>query len=95
MADAGATRDILEFVLTLSQNPDKAQAYKANPTELMTAEGLSPELQQEILAAQQAELSKRVAPLDDDGGDVANNSGNSGGGGGTTVILAVVVVVVA
>ncbi|MGI8668210.1 MAG: SAM-dependent methyltransferase [Jatrophihabitans sp.] len=86
MADAASTREIVDFVLMLSQNPDKATQYKANPSELMTAEGISASSQQEILAAQQTELTRRTANFED--GDTANNDG----GGGSTVIVAVIVV---
>jgi hypothetical protein len=91
MADAQSTRSVVDFVLDLSQNPDKAAEYKADPAAYMTSYGLDANLQQEILQAQQSALASHTSRFDE-GGEVA---GGGESGGGTTVILVVVVVVVA
>ncbi|MBV9822655.1 MAG: hypothetical protein JO144_10490 [Actinobacteria bacterium] len=92
MTAAQRTRTIIDFVLELSQDPDKAARYKADPTAYMTSYGLDADLQQEILQAQEAALATHTTRFDEDG-DVGNNDNN--GGSGSTVIVAVVVVVVA
>ncbi|MEA2207455.1 MAG: hypothetical protein QOE77_4231 [Blastocatellia bacterium] len=93
MAAAQHARSIVDFVLELSQNPDKAAEYKADPTAYMTSRGMDADLQQEILQAQESALASHTTRYDD-GGEVAGTGGDSGGGG-STVIVAVVVVVVA
>jgi hypothetical protein len=82
MTDPQRARNILDFVLDLSQSPEKAASYKADPSAYMTSQ------QQEILQAQESALADRT-----DRGEVGATGED--GGGGTTVILAVVVVVVA
>lgn len=79
MADVQRVRSIVDFVLDLSQNPDKAAAYKADPTGYMTSQGLDADMQQEILQAQQEAVASHTGVATDDG---------------TTVMVVVVVVVV-
>lgn len=94
MTDAQSTRTIIDFLLELSQDPQKAAEYKADPTGYMTSHGIDADLQQEILQAQESALASHTSRYDD-GGEVAGGGGDSGGSGGSTVIVAVVVVVVA
>jgi len=93
MTDVQRARNILDFVLDLSQNPEKAAEYKADPSSYMTSQGLDPDVQQEILQAQESAVASHTGRYED-GGEVADGGQGGGGQGGTTVILAVVVVVV-
>jgi hypothetical protein len=98
MTAAQHARSIVDFVLELSQNPDQAAQYKADPAAYMTSRGMDADLQQEILQAQEEALARHTTRFDDDGelGDSTNNNtNNNSGGSGSTVIVAVVVVVVA
>lgn len=92
MTAAQHARSIVDFVLELSQDPDKAARYKADPTAYMTSRGMDADLQQEILQAQETALAQHTTRYDE-GGEVAG--GGDSGSGGSTVIVAVVVVVVA
>ena len=77
-ADVQRVRSIVDFVLDLSQNPDKAAEYKADPTGYMTSQVLDADMQQEILQAQQEAVASHTGVADE----------------GTTVMVVVVVVVV-
>lgn len=76
-ADVQRVRSIVDFVLDLSQNPDKSAEYKADPTGYMTSQGFDEQLQQEILRAQEPAMASHSGTLDDHG---------------TTVMVVVVVV---
>jgi hypothetical protein len=95
MTDAQQTRTIIDFLLELSQDPQKAAEYKADPTGYMTSHGIDADLQQEILQAQESALASHTSRYDDGGEVAGGGDSGGGGGGGSTVIVAVVVVVVA